>query len=813
MTDRRPQPWHAPAVPARRLVVPWIALAALALAAACYSPTPARCQLACRDGCPASLTCGDDGFCHAAGDPATCGLTDGPTIDVGDPDAGDRDALDDGPGPDAAPLPPVEDLAAGNRHACAIRAGRLSCWGDNRQGQLGLQVLPSTRRVARPTYVDARTWTAVAAGLNHTCGIEGGHVWCWGSSQSGQAGQSMGASFARTEIVDTSGVALAGATAVCAGDGHSCAIVGGALYCWGSDLAGQLGDGDVGDGAIRARAARVHTATARTWTDVACGPAHTCGVADGKAYCWGNGSSGELGRTITGVDYDEPTDLAVVDAAVAVAAGDTFACARTTTGGALCWGYYDDTSHGAPTDARPVGMTNVTLLSAARDGACMSDGTVTRCFGDGGDGELGDGSYEFRRDFGAPVVGLGPITALATGTRFHCAVTTDNRIACWGKNSDGQLGRGVAATGYLPRLVTHPVDWRKVATGSGTTCALDTNREVYCWGRGDVVPALGAPATETPTRIGDELWDDVAVGHGHACAVRTTGGNAVACWGTGAYGRVGDGAMDTAPHGPVTLTVPSTPTLTGVATGDHTSAVVSPSGMYAWGDAADGRIGLPTPGPYLDPASVMTGDWRQVALGYDFGCAVRADAQIWCWGADGHGQQGNGTGGANPAPAVVAGLTATRLAIGATGQHACAITGTAATGAIRCWGRSDSGQAGAAMATAPTPTQVGTVTSWDRVAVGADVSCALAGGQLACWGNEDVDHQQFGRDAPDGTTRFTPVNLHGGTTYGEIAVGTGHACGIRGDGALYCWGESRFGESGVAGARYYPTAGDTLAPP
>lgn len=788
----------------RPLAVVLALLAALA-ATACYQPRAGRCQVACVDGCPAGLTCGADQFCHGADDPPTCGLPDAPG-----PDAAD-DALRDGPPPDAAPLPAVDDLSAGNRHACAIRAGRLTCWGDNRQGQLGLQVLPSTRRVARPTFVDARTWTAVAAGQNHTCGIEGGHVWCWGSSQSGQAGQGMGSSFARTEIVDGSGVALAGATAVCAGDGHSCAIVGGALYCWGSDLFGQLGDGPAGDGGIRQRAAPVRTQAARTWTDVACGVAHTCGVADGQVYCWGSAGSGQLGRTVTGADNDEPTDTAVLTDVAEVAAGDTFSCARTTSGGAQCWGYFDDTSHPTPVDARPPGMTSVALLTADRDGGCMSDGTVTRCFGDGSDGELGDGSFAYRRDYGGPVQDLGPIVRLTTGTRFHCAVTADNRIACWGKNSDGQLGRGVAATGYLPRLVTHPVGWRTVATGNGATCGIDTNGEVYCWGRGDVVPDLGAAGTDTPIRIGTELWDDVAVASGHACAVRTTSDNAVACWGTGAYGRVGDGAMDTAPHGPITLVLPSAPTATAVAAGDHTSAVVSPSGMFGWGDGADGRLGLPAPGTYLEPTPIIAGDWRHVALGFDFGCAIRADAQVWCWGADGGGQQGNGGGGANPSPAVVAGVSATQLAIGATGQHACAITGAGATGPIRCWGRSDSGQAGATTNVA-TPTAVGAGTSWGRVAVGADVSCALAGGQLACWGNEDVDRQQFGRDAPDGTVRVTPIDVHVGTVYAEIAVGAGHACGIHGDGALYCWGESRFGEGGIPGARYYATAAETLSP-
>jgi hypothetical protein len=107
------------------------------------------------------------------------------------------------------------------------------------------------------------------------------------------------------------------------------------------------------------------------------------------------------------------------------------------------------------------------------------------------------------------------------------------------------------------------------------------------------------------------------------------------------------------------------------------------------------RVGLPAG---TDPASIATG--RAHA------CAVAADQGVWCWGANGSGQLGDGTLTASATPKRVARVRATLIAAGA--DHACAAT---PAGALRCWGGNASGQLGApAGAAVTTPVAVAGIT-------------------------------------------------------------------------------------------------------
>jgi hypothetical protein len=65
------------------------------------------------------------------------------------------------------------------------RPGEVRCWGDNRYGQLGRA--PAAQAAEPVEVVGGHTWSALAAGGSHVCGLEGGDVLCWGSTTSGQA--------------------------------------------------------------------------------------------------------------------------------------------------------------------------------------------------------------------------------------------------------------------------------------------------------------------------------------------------------------------------------------------------------------------------------------------------------------------------------------------------------------------------------------------------------------------------------------------------------------------------------------------------
>jgi hypothetical protein len=146
----------------------------------------------------------------------------------------------------------VTDVAAGERHACAIVKGVVQCWGANFSGQ----AVPGSRQTEQPT-----PWTVVeagaasiAAGDEQSCAIVAGALWCWGRTGLDlKSADTFGISSAPVEVI------AQGVGAIAAGTHHACAIVDSALWCWGNNERGQLG--------------------------VATGYTHTCALADGALRC------------------------------------------------------------------------------------------------------------------------------------------------------------------------------------------------------------------------------------------------------------------------------------------------------------------------------------------------------------------------------------------------------------------------------------------------------------------------------------------------------------------------------------------------
>jgi hypothetical protein len=136
--------------------------------------------------------------------------------------------------------------------------------------------------------------------------VADGRAFCWGWNSSGQLGNNSTTGSMVPVAVNTSGV-LAGktVTAISAGD-HSCAVADGRAFCWGYNSSGQLGNNSTTGSkvpvAVRADSGPL---AGKTVTAVTAGGSHSCAVADGKAYCWGNNEQGQLG------DYNMPTDSKV----------------------------------------------------------------------------------------------------------------------------------------------------------------------------------------------------------------------------------------------------------------------------------------------------------------------------------------------------------------------------------------------------------------------------------------------------------------------------------------------------------------------
>ena len=349
-------------------------------------------------------------------------------------------------------------LSAGGRHSCtATAAGSLHCWGANDRGQLGDGT--ATARTTPTTVAAVLTFTSVSAGLAHSCAVTRlGDVYCWGSDSRGQLGDA-------TTVLRSAPVRVAGAgtyTGVSAGAAHSCAVTSvGALRCWGANDQGQLGDGTRESRTVPTGVALNGAAVVR----VAAGGQHTCALTDdGRVQCWGANRDGQLGDGTAGGLRLVPAPVALASAAVAVSTGLAHSCALTADGAAWCWGRGESGQIGdgslkgqsKPTRVRAGNTTAFTRIvsGAAHNCALDRSGTVW-CWGRNTRGAIGDGTITSR-----PTPARVPLPSsaatLAAGTAHTCATLNDGRTLCWGDNLDGQLGDSAHRPRLLPTPVRYP---------------------------------------------------------------------------------------------------------------------------------------------------------------------------------------------------------------------------------------------------------------------------------------------------------------------------------------------------------------------
>lgn len=186
----------------------------------------------------------------------------------------------------------AESLALGSAHSCAISEGTAQCWGLNHDGQLGNATsVDSTLPIA--VFGPLTDVGAIGAGTVHTCAVRAGTVSCWGKGTNGRLGSgSNGGSNVPEEV------AITDATWVDGGGEHTCALrAGGLVSCWGRNNAKQLGPLAVGDSN---EPLDVPMPDGLPAAALALGGNHTCALVEGAVYCWGGDSNGQLGAGASG---------------------------------------------------------------------------------------------------------------------------------------------------------------------------------------------------------------------------------------------------------------------------------------------------------------------------------------------------------------------------------------------------------------------------------------------------------------------------------------------------------------------------------
>jgi alpha-tubulin suppressor-like RCC1 family protein len=377
-------------------------------------------------------------------------------------------------------------------------------------------------------------------------------------------------------------------------------------------------------------------------TQVDAGFAHSCAVAEGKAWCWGNDADGEVGNGPSTSSHIAQRVLAVtgtgqLSSVRQVSAGQAHSCAVLGNGQARCWG--------------------------ANNNWQLGNGTTT------------PSTY--------PVIvlnpaGSGPLTGvrqIAAGAAHTCALLTNGQVRCWGANPGGQLGNGTLSTSPLPSSVLGPNGVlggvRQISTSTHHTCVALTNGTARCWGANEIGRIGDGTATDR-RRAAQVLATtgngpltgvrQVTAGTRHSCAVLSSG--QARCWGENAFRQLGlpqsTGGRSLRPV-VVRTTAAGHPALVGArsiaAGGTSTCLILSNAQVRCFGSDGDGQLGNGAPSTNPGPVPVLsaTGLYdpptpgnltgiTHVSVGSAHACARRNDGRALCWGSNEFSEGGSGAG-------------------------------------------------------------------------------------------------------------------------------------------------------------------------
>jgi alpha-tubulin suppressor-like RCC1 family protein len=217
----------------------------------------------------------------------------------------------------------------------------------------------------------------------------GGQVSCWGVKVGDGSSEGVAAP---GRVLNLPGPVRSVET----GMDFGCALLeGGAVWCWGGGLVGQLGNGTDEDSLVPVQVLGIEDAVG-----LASGGGAACAiVADRTVRCWGRAVEGQLGDGVEDIYSTVPLPVQGLTDVAQISMGTSHGCALRSDGSAWCWG------------------------SIEQD----------YC-------QLGN-EEEAPSRVPVPVYGLPlPVTSLSAGMMHTCAVLEDGTVWCWGYNSHGEVG-------------------------------------------------------------------------------------------------------------------------------------------------------------------------------------------------------------------------------------------------------------------------------------------------------------------------------------------------------------------------------------
>jgi alpha-tubulin suppressor-like RCC1 family protein len=194
-------------------------------------------------------------------------------------------------------LSDVASISANQAHTCVLtKAGGVKCWGDNEYGQLGDGSL-NDRNTPVSVLGLSSDVKAISAGMRHTCAVKtDGTVWCWGDAQAfnGPANTKVSSPIRVINFVDNFAGIAASSSFGFVVSGHTCSwLSDGGVACWGSAIASASGIFAPFYSKIKGLSYGVISVSAGGYFN--CAIKSTNGTS-GAVWCWGSNERGELGQ-------------------------------------------------------------------------------------------------------------------------------------------------------------------------------------------------------------------------------------------------------------------------------------------------------------------------------------------------------------------------------------------------------------------------------------------------------------------------------------------------------------------------------------
>ncbi len=724
----------------------------------------------------------------------------------------------------------VTKVAVGYKDTCAIADGTLYCWGDNTYGQVGVNSIATSYYTA-PVAVDMTNVTGTM----------------------GTTTNKKVTDLSLTQSSTTSNSTTPGTPA----PGSACMIVDGSAYCWGRNGDQQLGFGNT-TATYRPTKLTTGEMSGRVALKISVGDIGGCAITSTtnaslpKAYpmvCWGRTAPGQPAAApsvISPTLYNlaSPDTLAVTGNTTCVTLGRFFY-------GLTCYGQSNVLPGITSSTTSPIysfnGVIPFSTVRAADSGVDGSDeiycvaayrrpwcgGTANRGLTPaptppattppadpvdpfGHTNGIPFGLLDVPNDLNTRSANTGvlfhAVNVIGAGNNYGCFLSNGS-LFCWGKDTNGQLGDGVApGTTYV---TPHRITQNNIGGQADQSTPLVADTNDFKW---------------TLTADGP-----VSVGSRHSCAIIDSYSM---CWGANDKGQLGTGNTS-ASYRPITSGVLINYGADRISAGGDSTCAVTNGSLFCWGDNTNGKLGLGSTSPAYKTAptlvSVLNDSSNQsnygavidVSVGSTNVCAVTGTSTaqsgnaVFCWGKNDHKQLGVSSQPAvQPTPTQVTGLppNSTISAISVGDSHACAI----ANGDMYCWGTNGTYQLGYKTSTADRyATKVNATGTFTAVTAGKNFTCGILNGTAVCWGVNTAG-QAGAATSASRIPSSLPITVGNSSVFSStlqataISAGDSHACAVL-QGASYCWGADTYGQIGnntttASVASLYAVNGGDMAP-